>query len=68
MTSCLLCPWVQFLHSLHPVGRTMINNNKKIDRVISEKLLQLWGQIPNPDRAFLSRNGRSPYQVLNDLS
>ncbi|MGL4561945.1 MAG: phage portal protein family protein [Brevinema sp.] len=46
----------------------MTNTNRKIDRVISEKLLQLWRQIPNPDRAFLSRNGRSPYQVLHDLS
>ncbi|MGL4393605.1 MAG: phage portal protein family protein [Brevinema sp.] len=46
----------------------MMSQKKKIDRIISEKMLNLWGQIPNPDHTFLKRSGRSPCKVLHDLT
>ncbi|MGL5956800.1 MAG: phage portal protein family protein [Brevinema sp.] len=40
----------------------------KIEQLKSTKLLQLWGQIPNPDYKFLSKNGRSAHGILQNLT
>lgn len=43
-------------------------NNSKLQNIKSMKLLSLWGQLPNPDYAFLTKNGRSHHKVLSELT
>ena len=43
-------------------------HNKKLNRIKRSKMLQVWGQLPNPDRNFFARSGVSYHRSLHDLT
>lgn len=40
----------------------------KLEKIKTLKMLQLWGQLPNPDFHFFHTHGVSPHKALRDLS